>query len=126
VVFNFSGSGDFRKTESFLRNLVRGSFYRQLSAQAEKGVEALRSATPVDSGATAAAWSSRVTISRGQAKIEWTNSNIHEGVPIAVIIQYGHGTGTGGYVVGRDYINPAMRPVFDQITSEVWRAVTSA
>ena len=126
MVFGFSGSGDFRKTEAFLRNLARGSFYRQLQSQAQKGVEALKSATPVDSGETANSWSSRVTVSRGSAKIEWTNSNIHEGVPIAVIIQYGHGTGTGGYVVGRDYINPAMRPVFDQIASEVWRAVTSA
>lgn len=90
------------------------------------GVEALASATPIDSGATASAWSYEIVASGEDATIYWTNTNQNKGVYIAVILQFGHGTGTGGYVVGRDYINPAMRPVFDKIAEEAWAEVVNA
>ena len=89
------------------------------------GVSALESATPVDSGLTASSWDYEIHQSRNSAKIVWTNSNINQGVPIAIILQYGHGTRNGGYVQGRDYINPAIKPVFDRIAEGVWKEVTS-
>lgn len=89
------------------------------------GVEALASATPVDTGKTASSWYYKVDYNEGSASITWSNSNVNDGVNIAVILQYGHGTGNGGYVVGRDYINPAIAPIFDKITEHVWEEVTS-
>ena len=88
------------------------------------GVDALASATPVESGLTAASWYFEVESGGGRHRITWKNSNVNGGVHIAIILQYGHGTGTGGYVQGRDYINPAIRPVFDKIEAEVWKEVT--
>lgn len=88
------------------------------------GVNALSNATPVESALTASSWYYEVESRRGYHSIRWYNSNVNQGVPIAIILQYGHGTGTGGYVRGRDYINPAIRPVFDQIANEVWKEVT--
>ena len=85
---------------------------------------ALKSATPVDSGETADSWYYEIEHNRQSSVIRFNNSNINDGVPIAIILQYGHGTGTGGWVEGRDYINPAVRPVFDRIKSDVWREVT--
>jgi hypothetical protein len=119
-------SGSFDRTEKFLRFIQRGQLYRDLDGYAREGVQALSAATPVESGLTAASWTYRLEIGGAGAKITWLNSNVNKGVPIAIILQYGHGTGTGGYVQGRDYINPAMRPVFDQIADKVWKAVTSA
>lgn len=123
---SFTSSGSWSRTEHFLALIQRGQFFRNLEDAGQRGVDALAAATPRDTGLTAESWSYRVEVGLGSAKIEWTNSNINEGVPIAVILQYGHGTGTGGYVQGRDYINPAMQPIFDNIADEVWRAVTSA
>lgn len=97
-----------------------------LERYAQLGVSALSSATPVDSGTTASCWSYEIESSGEDATIYWTNTNQNKGVYIAVILQYGHGTGTGGYVVGRDYINPAMRPVFDKIAEEAWKEVVNA
>ena len=97
-----------------------------LEKYAQQGVSALASATPVDSGATASSWGYEIARSGQGATIYWTNTNSNQGVVIAVILQYGHGTGTGGYVQGRDYINPAMRPVFDQIADAAWREVVNA
>ena len=97
-----------------------------LERYAQMGVSALASATPVDSGKTASCWGYEIEASGEDATIYWTNTNQNKGVYIAVILQYGHGTGTGGYVQGRDYINPAIRPVFDKIAEEAWREVTSA
>lgn len=88
------------------------------------GVDALSAATPVDSGETARSWTYQIVRSSGYFSIRWLNTNRSNGVPIAILLQYGHGTGTGGYVQGRDYINPAMKPIFDQIEAEVRKVVT--
>lgn len=123
---NFEVSGGFTKTERFLNRMKRREYLNALDEFGRDGVQALRNATPVDSGATAEAWDYEIKRTRNYTEIVWTNSNINDGVPIAVILQYGHGTGTGGYVQGRDYINPAIRPVFDKIVEKAWKVVTSA
>lgn len=123
---NFEVSGGFTKTERFLNRMKRREYLNVLDEFGRDGVQALRNATPVDSGATAEAWDYEIKRTRNYTEIVWTNSNINGGVPIAVILQYGHGTGTGGYVQGRDYINPAIRPVFDKIAEKAWKVVTSA
>ena len=122
----FEVSGGFTKTERFLNRMKRREYLNVLDEFGRDGVQALRNATPVDSGATAEAWDYEIKRTRNYTEIVWTNSNINDGVPIAVILQYGHGTGTGGYVQGRDYINPAVRPVFDKIAEKAWKVVTSA
>ena len=96
-----------------------------LNHYAQMGVDALKSATPVDTGKTADSWYYEIHKSISGITIRWCNSNINEGVPIAVILQYGHGTGTGGYVEGTDYINPAIKPIFDEIADAVWKEVTN-
>jgi len=106
--------------------MARKELFKSLERYGQEGVAALESATPVDSRKTAASWSYKVTSSKGQHSIEWTNSHVVAGTPVAILLQYGHGTGTGGYVQGRDFINPAMKPVFDKIADNVWKAVTSA
>lgn len=118
--------GDFSKTEKFLNSISKKLYYRNLQKYAEQGVAALASATPVDSGTTANSWGYEIRQTKNSVSIYWTNSNVNKGVPIAVIIQYGHGTRNGGYVQGRDYINPAMRPIFDKIAESVWKEVTSS
>lgn len=118
--------GDFSKTEKFLNSISKKQYYRNLQKYAEQGVAALASATPVDSGTTANSWDYEIRQTKNSVSIYWTNSNVNKGVPIAVIIQYGHGTRNGGYVQGRDYINPAMRPIFDKIAENVWKEVTSS
>nr|DAQ02666.1 MAG TPA: type I neck protein [Caudoviricetes sp.] len=123
---NFEVSGGFTKTERFLNRMKRREYLNVLDEFGRDGVQALQNATPVDSGATAEAWDYEIKRARDYTEIVWTNSNINDGVPIAVILQYGHGTGTGGYVQGRDYINPAIRPIFDKIAEKAWKVVTSA
>lgn len=91
-----------------------------------EGVEALASSTPVDSGKTADSWSYEIVGKKTSASIIWNNSNVNNGVPIAIILNYGHGTGTGGYVAGREYISPAIQPIFDKIADDAWREVTNA
>lgn len=120
-----SASGSFQKTKGFLDRLMNGDIYKELDRYGEMGTRALAAATPVDSGTTANSWYHRIERSKNGVTISWHNSNVNKGAVIAILLQYGHGTGTGGYVVGRDYINPATRPVFDQIAAEVWRKVTS-
>ena len=122
----FEVSGGFTKTERFLNRMKRREYLNVLDEFGRDGVQALRNATPIDSGATAEAWDYEIKRTRNYTEIVWTNSNINDGVPIAVILQYGHGTGTGGYVQGRDYINPAIRPIFDKIAEKAWKVVTSA
>lgn len=122
----FEVSGGFTKTERFLNRMKRREYLNVLDEFGRDGVQALRNATPVDSGSTAEAWDYEIKRARNYTEIVWTNSNINDGVPIAVILQYGHGTGTGGYVQGRDYINPAIRPIFDKIAEKAWKVVTSA
>lgn len=122
----FRQRGNFNNTEKFLKRAKKNDFYKNLDKYGREGVAALASATPIDSGITASSWGYEIKQGRGTVSIYWTNSNINKGVPIAVIIQYGHGTNNGGYVQGRDYINPAIRPVFDKITNKVWKEVTSS
>lgn len=119
-------TGSFAKTRNFLERVQKLDIGRILQANAQKGVNALISATPTDSGLAAHSWGYEVESTSTGHTITWTNSDIENGFPVAIMLQYGHGTGTGGYVQGRDYINPAIRPVFDQIADEVWRAVSSA
>lgn len=116
--------GDFSKTIKFLGNVSKVFRSGILDKYGREGVAALASATPVDSGITADSWSYEIKHSRGSSTISFYNNNIQNGVPIAIILQYGHGTRNGGWVQGRDYINPAIQPIFDKIAKEIWREVT--
>ena len=122
----FESKGNFQKTENFLKAMQKNDIFKSLHKYGQMGVSALAAATPVESGLTAASWDYEVTSSGRQYSIVWTNGNVRNGVPVAILLQYGHGTGTGGYVQGKDYINPALKPIFDKIAAEVWKAVTSA
>jgi len=122
----FTLSGSTTRTQRFLQKMTSADLYSGLASQAQRGVSALQAATPKDSGLTAASWGYEVEIKNGSYKITWFNTHTEAGVNIAIILQYGHGTGTGGYVSGRDFINPALKPVFDDISNEVWKKVTSA
>lgn len=115
-----------RRTEDSLRKLRDGDIYKSLDSAAKMGVNALASAVPKESGLAADSWNYKIERSRSSVTITWINNDIENGFPVAIMLQYGYGTGTGGYVQGRDYINPAMKPVFDDIADQVWRAVTSA
>lgn len=125
-MIRFKQRGNFNKTEKFLKTMKNKDFDSVLERYAREGVQALAANTPTRSGKTAASWDFEIKRAGKSAYIYWTNSNINDGVNIAVIIQYGHGTGTGGYVQGIDYINPALRPVFEKMANEIWREVTSA
>lgn len=125
-MISFTSSGSFGNTEKFLKAMTNSDILRSLDSYGRRGVAALRSATPVESGLTAELWSYQVEKSGTGYSITWSNTHSVSGVNVAVILQYGHGTGTGGYVRGRDYINPAIRPIFDQIADDVWKEVTSA
>ena len=125
-MITFKHKGDLSKTTRFLGLIVKSDYLKILDKYAQQGVEALSSNTPVDSGTTASKWGYEIKRHIGGVGIYWTNDNINKGVNIAVILQYGHGTGTGGYVQGIDYINPAIRPIFDEIAKSAWREVTSA
>jgi hypothetical protein len=116
--------GDFKKTRSLLKRIRKLDFDSLLEKYGEQGVRALASATPVDSGETAASWQYDIEKGSNQITIYWTNSNINQGVNIAVILNFGHGTGWGGYVQGRRYISPAIQPIFDQIADAAWKEVT--
>ena len=117
--------GDFGKTFRFLRKIKQKKFIKKLNQYGRMGVEALSAATPVRSGLTASSWGYILEATTNTIRIIWTNSNNNHGVYIAVLIQYGHGTRNGGYVVGTDYINPAMRPIFDKIADDAWLEVIS-
>lgn len=123
-MITFRHKGGFSKTFSFLERAKEAVRLGDLDKFGRKGVAALASATPVESGLTANSWYYEIVRSNGSVKLEFHNSNIQNGVPIAVILQLGHGTGTGGWVQGRDYINPAIQPIFDEILNEMWREVT--
>lgn len=118
--------GDFNNTFRFLNKMSKFQINKILEKYGQMGVEALRSATPIDSGKTAESWGYEISVGKEGATIHWTNTNQNKGVYIAVILQYGHGTGTGGYVQGVDYINPAIRPVFDKIAEEAWMEVVNS
>lgn len=116
--------GNFNKIEKYFDRMSNPRYLEILKRYGREGVNALASATPTDSGETANSWTYEIQQTKGGAKIIWSNTNIVNGVPVAILIQYGHATKNGGYVVGRDYINPAMRPIFDKIANEVWKEVT--
>ena len=125
-MISFKHTGDFSKTTKFLEREKRGDYLKVLDKYGKEGVKALSSATPVDSGTTANSWSYKIEKGNSSAKISFLNSNVNKGVPIAIILQYGHGTRNGGYVQGRDYINPAIQPIFDRIANEAWKEVTKS
>lgn len=115
--------GDFGKTLTFLNHVLKRDYLNILAEYGRLGVLALQNATPVDSGVTSKSWDFEIIQGIGKVTIAWTNSNIVDGVPIAVILQYGHGTKNGGYVEGIDYINPAMKPIFEAMANEAWGRV---
>lgn len=125
-MISFSSKGNFSHIDKFLANMKRREYLNALKKYGELGVKTLSAATPKDTGLTSESWSYEIEQSFGTSSITWTNSNIHDGLNIAVILQYGHGTGTGGYVRGRDYINPAIRPIFDNIAEEAWKEVQNS
>ena len=123
-MITFRQKGDFSKLTRFLERAKEAIHLGDLDKYGRQGVAALSSATPVDSGLTAKSWYYEIENKNGSATITFNNSNIQNGVPIAIILQYGHGTRNGGWVEGRDYINPAIQPIFDEIANEAWREVT--
>ena len=123
-MISFRQKGDFSKLNRFLERAKEAARLSILDKYGQEGVAALASATPVDSGETANSWYYEIKHDNGSATITFNNSHINKGVPIAIILQYGHGTGTGGWVEGRDYINPAIQPIFDKIVDEAWKEVT--
>ena len=122
-MITFTQKGDFSKLNGFLNNLKGALGRSDLDVYGEKGVQALASATPYDTGNTAASWYYKINKENGVISLEFCNSNINDGVQIAIILQYGHGTGTGGWIEGRDYINPTIQPIFDEILNEMWKEV---
>lgn len=125
MAVTFSNSGSSKRLENHLRKISRGEIFQGLDSLAQQGVNALANATPVESGLAATSWSYKIEKTKASLTITWLNSDIESGFPVAIMLQYGYSTGTGGYVQGTDYINPAMKPIFDQIANKVWKAVTS-
>ena len=123
-MISFRQKGDFSKLTNYLEKAKEVAKVGILDKYGREGVAALESATPVESGKTAKSWYYEIEHNSGSATIGFYNSNVNKGVPIAIILQYGHGTGTGGWVEGRDYINPAIQPIFDKIVDEAWKEVT--
>ena len=123
-MISFRHKGDFSKLTRFLERAKEVVHIGCLDKYGREGVAALASATPVDTGLTADSWYYKITNDGQSAKVTFYNSNIQNGVPIAIILQYGHGTRNGGWVQGRDYVNPAVQPIFDKLANEAWREVT--
>lgn len=123
-MISFRQKGNFSKVTRFLERARESVGMGLLDKYGRKGVDALASATPVDSGKTAESWDYEIVNRKGSATIRFTNSNIVNGCPIAIILQYGHGTRNGGWVEGRDYINPALQPIFDELAEKAWKEVT--
>lgn len=125
-MISVESSGSFKNFEAFAAKMSKADLYSGLDALGREGVAVLKSATPAESGETAAGWDYEIRSTRGSYSIVWVNRHRPNGFPVAIMLQYGHGTGTGGYVQGRDYINPAIRPIFDRIADRAWKVVTSA
>lgn len=123
-ILTYKTKGSFENTNKFFKKMSQKNIFKSLDKYGEEGVAALTASTPVDTGKTASSWSYEIRKTNSSISIVWKNSNIVDGVPIAVIIQYGHGTATGGYVQGVDYINPALQPIFERISKEIWKEVT--
>lgn len=124
-IITISNRGDFSKTFNFLRRILRKHYLKKLEDLAQEGVEALSAATPVDTGLTAASWHYRIVDDGESVSIRWYNTNESHGVPIVVLLYYGHATKYGKYVEGRDFITPAMAPILDRIAEQAWKEVTS-
>lgn len=126
-MIGFYSKGSFGKTEAFLNKMSKtDEIYRALARYGQEGVNALAKATPANSGLTADSWYYEILRDKTSWSIIWGNTNVVDGRPISILLQYGHATRTGGWVEGRDYINPALQPIFDRMASEAWKAVTSA
>lgn len=123
-MITFRQKGDFANLTRYLEKVKKSARIEALEKYGREGVAALASATPVDTGLTASSWFYKITQKNGVYVISFCNSNIQNGVPIAIILQYGHGTRNGGWVQGRDYINPAIQPIFDKLANDAWREVT--
>lgn len=124
-MITFKQTGDFSKSKKALNRMKDATKKGILDKYGSAGVSALAGATPVESGKTATSWTYKISNSANGSKITFSNTHVNQGVNIAIILQYGHGTGTGGWVEGRDYINPAIRPIFDNIADAVWKEITS-
>lgn len=125
-MISFKSRGEYTKTIGFLSRLRLNKFTATLDRYGAEGVAALSMATPTDTGFTADSWYYEISESHGRYRITWLNSHVIDGVPIAIILQVGHGTNLGGYVYGHDYINPAIKPIFDRLVIDTWKAVTGA
>ena len=123
-MISFRQKGDFSKLDRYLERAKEAAKIGVLDKYGREGVAALASATPVKTGKTANSWRYEIKRQNGSVSLEFYNSNINKGVPIAIILQYGHGTGTGGWIEGRDYLNPAIQPIFDRIAEDAWKEVT--
>lgn len=125
-MITIESKGEFKHTDAFLKAMKAMKMYAVLPKYGHEGVAALERATPKDTGLTAKSWTYEIQVSLNSYSIIWSNTHVEDGRPIAILLQFGHGTGTGGYVSGRDYINPPLRPIFDKIAADVWREVTNA
>jgi hypothetical protein len=123
-MITFTSSGSFTNTENFLKKMSTKEYVSLLNNAGMRGVEILSRNTPVETGKTARSWSYKVTRTKNSYRLDWSNSNSQNGSNVAILLQYGHGTGTGGYVQGIDYINPAIRPIFEALVAEIWGEVT--
>lgn len=120
-----SSTGSFKNTLSFLEKMKKGDLFRDLDRYGKMGVDALAKATPKDTGETSGSWSYKVTRTPRSTSIAWYNDETNDGANVVILLQYGHATGTGGYVAGQDFINPAIKPIFDKIAEDVWKKVTN-
>lgn len=123
-MISFESKGSFENFENFAKKMTSGDIFTQLEHYGREGADALASATPEDSGKTAGSWTYEILRDGKSWSIVWDNTNVVNGTPVAILIQLGHATGTGGYVEGRDFINPAIQPMFDRIAADVWKVVT--
>lgn len=124
-MITFKHKGSFSKTENYLKKAQNPEFKSIITKYAIQGVMALETATPQDTGITSFSWDYEVEISKKGFRIHWTNDNLSEGIPVVILLQYGHGTRGGTFVQGQDFINPAIRPIFDAISDNLWKEVTS-
>lgn len=124
-MMHISHKGSFKQTEKFLNDLRKMRFAKNLEKYGREGVIALSKATPIDTSETANSWSYDIVNEKGIVELWWTNDNIENGIPVVILLQYGHGTRNGGYVEGIDFINPTLKPIFDKIADDVWKEVQS-
>lgn len=118
--------GNFNNTEKFLKSAKELRIIQILNEYGKKGVDSLSLNTPINTGETASLWNYEIHVSKDTYKLIWTNDSMNDGIPIVILLQYGHATKNGGYIEGTDFINPAIKPIFDEITNELWREVTKA